>query len=101
MALYQGVELAATGPSGMFFLDVREAQFDNANGYIVLDPAGTPYYYVGTGATLAKVALTSGSATPVAMTNLTAVQAASQGNATFTLCARTESPWPAPPPSSP
>ena len=91
--LYQGVELLVTGPSGSFFLDVRKAQLDNANGYIVLDPNGTPYYYVGSGATLAKVPVVNSTATPpAAMTNLAAVQAASQAGATFALCARAASP---------
>jgi uncharacterized phage protein gp47/JayE len=91
--LYQGVELLVTGASGSFFLDVEGAQFDNANGYIILDPSGTPYRYVGSGATLAKVPVVNSTVTPpVSMTNLAAVQAASQASATFMLCARMESP---------
>ena len=90
--LYQGVEILVAGITSSFFLDVLEAQFDSANGYVILDPGGTPYYYVGSGATLARLPVMSSVSPPVTMTNLAAVLGASQANATFTLCARRASP---------
>ena len=90
--LYQGVEILVAGITSSFFLDVLEAQFDSANGYVILDPNGTPYHYVGSGATLARLPMMSSVSPPVTMTNLAAVLGASQANATFTLCARTASP---------
>jgi hypothetical protein len=80
--LYQGVELIVSGYTGSFYLNILNAQFNTAEGYIILDPAALSYQVPITGIGQVRIPYLS---------NLAAVQGAG-GNVTYALLARLQSP---------
>lgn len=76
--LYQAVQLLATGLNGNFYFGLENSQFDNVNGYIILNPNDSAY------------TITDGVVSPL-MTNKAAI-AGLPTNATYQLFARYQSP---------
>jgi len=88
--LYQGVTLLVTRLTGSFYLGLERAQFDNVNGYIILNPNDMAYQIVGDQFTQVSVPLLLNG---VPATNAAAVSNLSQGgNTTLQLLARYQSP---------
>jgi len=44
---YQGVQLLVTRSTGSFYLGLNRAQFDNINGYVILNPNDIAYQIIG------------------------------------------------------
>jgi uncharacterized phage protein gp47/JayE len=85
---YQGVELLVSSLTGQFFLGLGKAQFNNTDGFLILDPGDMAYQVTGSGPTQAYVPfLING----VPATNLAAVTYAG-GSANYSLLARIQSP---------
>jgi uncharacterized phage protein gp47/JayE len=87
---YAGVELIVSRPSGSFYLGLDNAQFDNVNGYLILNPDDTAYQYVGDNISSVKVPLVlNGSNTNKTVVTYLATQ---QATSTYQLLARYQSP---------
>jgi hypothetical protein len=88
--LYAGVELLVSRPSGTFYLGLDNAQFDNINGYLILNATDVAYQYTGDDISRIKVPVIMNA---VNATNKTAVTyLATQQNVIYKLFARYQSP---------
>ena len=88
---YQGVQLLVTRSTGSFYLGLERAQFDNVNGYLILNPNDLAYQIIGD--TLSQVSV------PLVLNGVNATNKAAvanlstqSGNTTFQLLARYQSP---------
>jgi hypothetical protein len=89
--LYQGVQLLVTRVTGSFYLGLERAQFDNVNGFLILNQNDLAYQIIGDQFTQAVVPLLLNG---VAATNKAALDnlSAQSGTTTFQLLARYQSP---------
>lgn len=89
--LYQGVQLLVTRVTGSFYLGLERAQFDNATGYLILNPNDMAYQISGDSFTQVSIPLLLNG---VPATNKAAVANLStqSGTTTFQLLARFQSP---------
>jgi hypothetical protein len=89
--LYQGVVLQATRSTGNIYLGLNLAQFDNVNGYLVLNPNDLAYQISGDEYSQVRIPLMLNG---VAATNkaVMANLAAQSGSVTYSLLARYQSP---------
>lgn len=89
--LYQGVQLLVTRSTGSFYLGLTNAQFDNVNGYIILNPNDLAYQIVGNTISQASAPLILNG---VPATNRAAIANLStqSGSVTYQLLARYQSP---------
>jgi hypothetical protein len=88
---YTGVELLVSRSTGSFFFSLDTAQFDNTNGFLILNPNDVAYQYVGDAISKIRVPLILAGSSA---TNKTAVTYLStqQGATTFQLFCRLQSP---------
>lgn len=91
--LYTAVELLVTRTANSFYLGTDRAQFDNTNGFIILNPNDMAYQYVGSSVTQAKVPLIINGNPATNQTALAALTSASGGTYIFQLYARYENPF--------
>jgi hypothetical protein len=89
--LYQGVQLLVTRLTGSFYLGLELAQFDNVNGYIVLNPNDLAYQILGDNISQVAVPLLL-NGIPATNKAILANLASQSGNTTFRLLARYQSP---------
>ena len=80
--LYQPVQLLVTSLTGSFYFGLQRAQFDNSDGYIVLNGADMAYRIVGDAVSQVAIPFSTNQAAANSLT----------GNATFQLLARYQSP---------
>jgi hypothetical protein len=89
--LYQAIQLLVTGSNGSFYLGLKNSQFDNVNGYLILNPNDFAYQVVGDSLSQVSVPLVL-NGSPA--TNKAAIASLSTqtGSTTYQLLARYQSP---------
>ena len=87
--LYQAVQILVTGLNGSFYLGLKNAQFDNVHGYIIVNPNDIAYQIVGDSFSQVSIPLLLNG---VPATNKAAINGLQAGSTTYQLLARYQSP---------
>jgi hypothetical protein len=90
--LYDAVELIVSRASNSFYLGLQRAQFDNVNGYIIVNQNDLAYQYVGSAITQAQVPLLINNVPATNLQAIASLQGAQSNTYSFALYARYASP---------
>jgi Baseplate J-like protein len=89
---YAAIQLLVSRSQNNFYLGLQRAQFDNVNGYIILNPSDMAYQIVGNTVTEAQVPLLINGSAATNQVALASLAGAQSGTYTFQLFARLSSP---------
>jgi hypothetical protein len=92
VGLMAGVELLVSRSTGSFYLETTNAQFDNVNGFVVLDANDMAYQYVGDAISKVRVPLVLNGSNANNLTTLTYLST-QQLTTSYQLFARLQSPF--------